>query len=182
MLGCFHLVHPVHLSFLYRPFAKAFQMFSRMMWADKEVHLLSWRGITLPSPGESSNNASTDSSSEPWKAIWDHWSWKENILPQAGVPTSQEEHKQGLIHHENHSSGKKTLHISQCQQPENVPPCLHWDGMSRAMAEGTDAPSAASWEAGCMPIQMPLELGFWVFFFFKWEEVENKCHQLQEHT
>lgn len=58
------------------------------------VHLLLYRGITLLSPGKSSNSASNGSSSEPWKAIWDHWSWKEKILPKWSS-TSQEEHKQG---------------------------------------------------------------------------------------
>lgn len=58
---------------------------------------------------------------------------------------------------------------------------LRWH-VSNGRAEGTDVPSAGSWEAGWTPIQMPLELGFWGFFPFKWGEVENKCHQLQEHT
>lgn len=129
MLGCFHLVSPLHLSFLYCPFAKAFQMFSRIMWADKEVPLLLWRGITLLSPGKSSN--------KHWQQQWalkGHLRSLElegkNTAPSCRSYITGGTQTGASYTMKMHCSGKETLHIPQWQQAENVPLCLRWDGMS----------------------------------------------------
>lgn len=71
----------------------------------------------------------------------------------------------GATHHENALQWEEnSSHMPVAVARECAPLLtLRWH-VSNSMAEGTDVPSAGSWEAGWMPIQMPLEFGSWVFF------------------
>lgn len=165
MLGCFHLVSPVHLSFLYYPFAKASQMFSRTVWADKEAHLLYEGALPCSAQGEQ------------WQCKhWQQqWALKGHLrsLELEGKDTAPKwgsyitgGAQTGATHHENALQWEVNSSHMPMEVARECAPLLtlRWH-VSNSMAEGTDVPSAGSWEVGWMPIQMPLEFGFWVFFF-----------------
>lgn len=87
--------------------------------------------------------------------------------PKMGFIHHTKNTNRGLIHHENALQWEENSSNFTMPAARECAPLLtlRWHD-SNGMAEGTDVPSAGSWEAGWMPIQMPLELGFWVFFFF----------------
>lgn len=177
MLGCFHLLSPVHLSFLYCHLPKFLRCSAGQCGQTRKSTCPSEGALPCSAQGRAVTMQALTAAVSPERPLEIAGAEGKDAAPSYGSYITGWT-QTGAIHHGNAFQWEEnSSHMPMPVARECAPLLtLRWH-VSNGMAEGTDVPSAGSWEAGWMPIQMPLEFGFWDFFF-SWSERRWKINAI----